>query len=648
MRSILSAWLAGILALSLGCMRGMAYGATPANVFRVGTTAASGAGSLQQALARASVPGGPTRIEFSIPQTDRGFDAADGVWTIRLGAALPGLSRGGVTIDGLTQPAAGGKPDRPRIVLAAASRDVEHALVVTSTGNVIRGLHVGGFKYGVVLHGPAASDNVLEFNHVGETAGRGGALANETGILLVDGARGNTLRRNVISGNEQVGVFLGGQGTSQNLLLGNLVGCDVTGAWRMPNGVGVMINRASGNAVGGSNTGDGNLISGNESIGILLVGKWTERNAILGNGIGVDRAGERPLSNNIGIVIKSLANGNFVGGAGTGQGNVISGNREIGLYIEAADGNRILGNLIGTDRSGLRAVGDGEVVQGNGVEFNTVARDNVLGGTLPGERNIISGHQVYGVVYYGHCSRNATLGNYIGTDITGNAPLPNATGICVDCASHHNDIAQNVISGNMSYGLFFVTRGTEHNRLLGNSIGTNAAGDAALPNDIGMVISTGAARNQVGGPAPADRNIISGNRRSGIMITNRLTEENQVLGNFIGLDAGGTRALGNEHGILLATYPRANVVRGNVISANRTAGIVLCEYAEANEVAENRFGTDAAGQARLGVQGVAAVLDQQACNNLIRSNIIVRAGAGGIVLGGDVGPGNRQEGNRLP
>ncbi len=323
------------------------------------------------------------------------------------------------------------------------------------------------------------------------------------------------------------------------------------------------------------------------------------------------------LHNDKGIVIKSLANHNRVGGPGIAQRNVISGNIEISLYIEAADGNVVQGNLIGTDITGRKAVTDGERVQGNGVEFNTCAKGNILGGRADGERNVISGHKVYGVVYYGHCERNSTLGNYIGTDSTGETPLPNATGICVDCASHHNDIAFNVISGNLSYGMFFVTRGTEGNTLRGNRIGTNAAGTRALPNDIGMVISTGATNNIVGGPRDEDRNLISGNRQSGLLITNRFTEGNRVEGNTIGLDVTGTKPIGNRHGVIFSTYPAKNALLRNVISGNEQAGVVLCEYATDNEILGNIIGRDALRAKIIGNGGPSVMVDDRSKNNVL-------------------------------
>ena len=515
----------------------------------VTNTRSSGEGSLTAAIERATA--GNT-ISFDLPANDR---------TIRLAAPLPNNLRGGLIIDG------GGQ-----VEIAASNAGVDHALALVSPGNTVRGLKISGFKHGLVLYGPGAVSNTIAGNTL---------TGNQTGAIAVEGARNNTIEDNVISGNAQIGFYLAGKTTRENTLRNNRIGCDTAGTKREPNGVGVMIARSACNVI------EGNTVSGNDDIGILLVGRGTGENVIRGNRIGTDSAGTKPLHNNVGIVVKSLADDNTIGGLTPAARNVISGNREIGIYIEAADGTRILGNFIGPDATGTRAVQEGDIVQGNGIEFNTVAKKNLLGGPESGARNVISGNKVYGVVYYGHCERNTTEGNFIGTDVTGARALPNATGICVDCASHHNDIVGNTISGNLSYGMFFVTRGTESNTLHGNRIGTDVSGTAALPNDIGMVISTGACRNIVGGAEAADRNIISGNRQAGLMITNRFTEENRVTGNFIGTDASGERALPNKYGVILSTYPRRNVVTNNAVGSNRVAGIVITEHAEENDVTGN-------------------------------------------------------------
>lgn len=366
------------------------------------------------------------------------------------------------------------------------------------------------------------------------------------------------------------------------------------------------------------------------------------------------------LDNHKGIVIKSLANNNLIGGTGSGDRNIISGNLEIGIYIEAADSNITLGNYIGTDITGMNKVAVpytnpvfahlDSLVQGNGIEFNSTAKYNVLGGYSNSERNIVSGHKVYGVVYYGNCSYNHIYNNFIGTDVTSRNPLPNATGICFDCASNHNDVINCVISGNLSYGLFYVTRGTEYNRFLGNMVGVDSSGTVAVPNDIGIVVSTGTAYNIIGGTNPGEANVFSGNRLSGMMLTNNLTEYNQIKGNYFGTDITGTFAIPNKYGITVTTFTKHNTIENNIISGNTDSGIILYEHADSNVIVNNKIGIGT-GSIPLGNGAGGIYIDQGASYNTIGStterNTIAFNAVGGILIKHDLTRYNRLSGNSL-
>ncbi|MCX6008327.1 MAG: right-handed parallel beta-helix repeat-containing protein [Chloroflexi bacterium] len=640
--------------------------AATGQVFMVTSTGSIGEGSFADAVRQAnnlSVGAGRAIINFNIPTTDTGFDSKTGVWTIHVDAPLV-IKRPFTIIDGATQADFAGQtnPSGPEIMIIPGKPGVEHPLAIVSANNTVRGLAIGGFKYGLVLYQAGAVSNTIADCFIGVAPDGSSAIPNETGVIIIEGASSNLLENNIISGNKSLGVYLAGKGTG-NILRGNRVGTDADGQLRVPNETGVLIiegassnllennvisgnksmgiyiaGKGTGNILGGNRIGtdadgqrrvpndiglliddaakqqigepgSGNIISGNDNVGMVVIGRSASGNTIQGNLIGVDATGKSELHNNIGIVVKALAHDNLIGSDKADGRNIISGNVQIGIYIEAADNNYIMGNYIGTDITG-NAIPSGTVVQGNGIEFNTVSWGNVLGGTSPGQRNIISGHTVYGVVYYGHCSNNSTIGNYIGVDATGSRSLPNSTGICVDCASNHNDIAFNVISGNLTYGLFYVTRGTEFNTLRGNFIGTDPTGHTAIPNDIGLVIATGATDNKVGSDDPKDRNIISGNRQAGVMITNRYTQRNEVVGNYIGVDSSGAAALPNLHGMVISTYPKDNLVRANVISGNLQSGIVIYEYAEANQIIGNSIGVAAGGKA-LGNGGVGIVLDER-------------------------------------
>jgi len=133
-----------------------------------------------------------------------------------------------------------------------------------------------------------------------------------------------------------------------------------------------------------------------------------------------------------------------------------------------------------------------------------------------------------------------------------------------------------VIQGFSGAGIFFdipvVALGTGSCLIAGNYIGTNAAGTAAVPNGSGVAVSYGVVI--IDGTTLAGRNVISGNAQAGIYL---LYPGCVVRGNYIGLNAAGTAAVGNSlaydfSGIDIRT---SNTViggsgagEGNVISGN--------------------------------------------------------------------------------
>src|SRR5207249_9855587 len=83
------------------------------------------------------------------------------------------------------------------------------------------------------------------------------------------------------------------------------------------------------------------------------------------------------------------APGNVIGGTATGTRNVLSGQNRAGVFItgNSASGNQVLGNFIGTDRTGLLALGS----LFNGVLIIDAPR-NTIGGTSVSARNVIAGN----------------------------------------------------------------------------------------------------------------------------------------------------------------------------------------------------------------------------------------------------------------
>jgi titin len=272
----------------------------------------------------------------------------------------------------------------------------------------------------------------------------------------------------------------------------------------------------------------------------------------------------------------------------------------------------VRGNLIGTDVTGALPVPN----TGYGVQIVSGASNNAIGGTAPGDRNVISGNTATGVYMSGATTNgNLVQGNYVGLNAAGNAAVPNQTGISLQ-GSINTIIggavagAGNVISGNTFYGLAIGNTGTTGIQVQGNIIGLDATGTADLGNGwIGVLVNSGAAGNTIGGTTPEARNIISGNNQSGVVLDQSGTSNNTVAGNYIGTDITGTLALGNSSvGIAIQNSASANTIGGatvgarNVISGNGAHGVFLFA-SSSNVVLGNYIGVDISGAPLLGNGG---------------------------------------------
>ena len=507
--------------------------------------------------------------------------------------------------------------------------------------------YISGNDYaGVAINNNLSHDNVIKGNFIGvniNAVSISDTIANYYGIAISDSYNniiGGSLstERNIISGNTDGGISILGSFATNNTIKGNYIGTNLNGNDSIPNSNGILISGSGNNIIGGSTYGEKNVISGNHLAGIALAYFGTRNNIIKGNYIGTDKSGMVALSNHTGIYIFSNANSNIVGGDAAGERNIISANLEMGICMEAADSNIVKGNYIGTDSTGLGTFkfSNDTLIQGNGLYFNSNAAHNIAGGYNANEGNIISGNRVYGLIYYGNSPYNSCIGNYIGVDKTGNHAIPNTTGICVDGGANHNPIINNVLSGNLAYGIFIVTTGTYYNELKGNKIGTNAAGTDTVPNQIGVILGGGTKYNIIGGTAPADKNIISGNLFDGIEVADSSTMYNNIIGNYIGTDVTGNIALPNYNGIGFATLPSKNNIENNLISGNKYAGILLYERSDSNTVYSNKIGTASNSTSPLGNGAAGIIISNKSKYNKIgeptKGNIIAFNDTVGIVI----------------
>ena len=497
---------------------------------------------------------------------------------------------------------------------------------------------------GVYLDGSTSND--LQRNHIGTDVAGTSAMPNGgEGVYLLNSADYNTIggstgvERNIISGNTGSGIFIAG--SNGNDIQGNYIGTNVNGTADLQNDSdGVNITAGStGNTVGGTTSGHGNVISGNNDAGIEI--NNSTGNTVSANYIGTNANGDSDVPNNYGVFITTSANNNTIGGINALERNVISGNWWHGVYISSSASNGIQGNYIGTDETGLLDLGN----NGNGIYLDG-ANTNTIGGSSAGHRNIISGNDLSGVLITAS-SGNNVQGNYIGTQVNGTSALDNsADGVELTAGSTGNTIGgtttdyRNVISGNTDDGVEI--NNSTGNTVSANYIGTNANGDNPVANQLGVYIHTNSDNNTIGGDTAGKRNVISGNINQGIIV--RDTTGCVVSGNYIGVNKDGNHTpnpvANGDEGVVVSLSTGSNTVGGttagkrNVISGN--ADGVEVWNADDTNIQGNYIGTDATGTIAVANNDFGVFIDNTSTGTAVGGTT---AGHRNVISGNDGGVG---------
>jgi hypothetical protein len=171
---------------------------------------------------------------------------------------------------------------------------------------------------------------------------------------------------------------------------------------------------------------------------------------------------------------------------------------------------------------------------------------NTVGGSLAVQRNVIAqniwteGVRVSGGTAIG----NVIKGNYIGTTADGTAASAIASGIVLFSGSQGTIVGGtgpgdgNLISGATAAGLMagIYIVDSDFNVIRGNKIGTNAAGTGGIPNGIGVNVGAGAQGNVIGGVGQGEGNTIAFNTSSGVGLGGDATAS--VRGNSIHTNGG--------------------------------------------------------------------------------------------------------------
>ncbi len=325
--------------------------AAEALTFTVTNTNDSGAGSLRQAILDANANSGADMIAFNI--------AGGGVKTITPLSELPVIT-GTVTIDGYTQPGSSVNTD------------------------------------------PLVTNAVLRIELDGSSAGNAA-----TGLFF--STNPGSIVRGLVINRWCMGLQSTGAGSM--MVQGNFFGTDPTGSLRRENTCGAVSFGFStgGGTVGGTMAADRNLISGSGLCCSNVALRVSAPALIQGNLIGTDATGTFPIANGIGVTTQGGGGVKTIGGAAPGAGNLISGNTHIGIWIGQNPSNAVvLGNRIGTRADGLDPLPNG-----TGIELSSGATGATIGGTAPGEGNVIAFNTGAGIVLKDGGTNNLIRGNSI-------------------------------------------------------------------------------------------------------------------------------------------------------------------------------------------------------------------------------------------
>ncbi|HXJ67052.1 MAG TPA: CSLREA domain-containing protein, partial [Actinomycetota bacterium] len=606
--------------------------ATPDGVCNDGTNHCS----LREAIQEANAATGEDLISFAIP--------GGGAHTLTPASALPAITER-ADLDATTQ---SGFAGTPLVEIngqnAGAGTD---GLLVQAGPTRILGFAINRFS-GDGIEIAQGSSNVVQRNFLGTdptgTIDRGNG-GNGIRVVSAINTVGGSGAGNVISGNGDSGVLLAG---AIETVQGNLIGTDLTGTQALGNGengvrvdghlehigdIGALGNVISANALDGVllnsnvNTVQGNRIGtsaagtadlGNGLDGVHLAGTGIANqiqdnviggntlagvdiaqtpdtgtpNTVQGNLIGIGSNGSTAIPNQVGVKVANTANV-LVGGVQPSKANVVSGNGLTGIQVISSSNASIQGNLVGLDAAGATAVPNSLI----GVDLSGAVLVTV-GGTGPGEGNVISGNGQEGLRALNNSQDDTILGNLIGTDVTGFVDRGNAFhGVDISDAQDIDVGPGNVISGNNVNGLEIHGSSATGARVVGNLIGEGLGGGALANSSDGVQIFGGASGDVVGGAAAGEGNRIAGNGDDGVQLS---SDGNQVLGNAIGVSAhrAGTPFAGvGNAGNGIEIQANGNTIgglaqgQGNTIEVNSGAGVFVVagtgNIVRGNSIADN-------------------------------------------------------------
>jgi CSLREA domain-containing protein len=276
--------------------------------------------------------------------------------------------------------------------------------------------------------------------------------------------------------NHAPGVVLDGQGGSfSGLYLGD-DGCQVYGLYITNfGGDGILVVSAA-NWIGGAGAGQRNVLSGNGT-GISLYSSAAQGNILHNNYLGPTPAGNAKKPNDTGLYIGNGAKDNIIGGNDAAHVNVISGNTSNGVMIEGSgtDDNWLGGNAIGLGADLSGGLGNGAY----GIRIQNGPANTIIGGAS-GSGNMISYNSVSGVYVLNAGGGTRITDNILGSNGADGIDISYSSG-CV--------VSNNLIGSNTLNGVRVIGAAAAGNLIWPNSIFGNGEKGICLQNGGNMGIA---------------------------------------------------------------------------------------------------------------------------------------------------------------
>ena len=410
--------------------------------FAVSTAAATGSGSLTQALADAGAAnitglgtagvafttnvGSPIQLTSTINVIEK--ITLDG--TLRINTTTGALSTGRqVDIDG------------SRLVTGTSG----FKLAATAGDSTVRGFAFYGFNKagGAGIELAPAADNVTIANNLFGVSSTGRVSSNSSGIIVAAGANAPTITGNTVVKSTDTGIKL--TGVANAVVTGNLVGTNTTRT-SLGNATGIQVNGA-----GAGNTVSGNVVAFNSVAGIHVF----DADASAGDATSI--RGNEVLLNGAGILINGATK------SATVAGNTVTRNTLDGITVNGTSEDVTVGGASASDRNYIGTTSTNALGLGN--------RRNGIHVSSTGANVLVQG--------------NTVLGNGVGNSASNNAGVK-LSGVNNNALS----VTGNVISGNRGAGVLSSGTGTGVFSVTKNTITSNSGSGVQVASGTVVVGST--------------------------------------------------------------------------------------------------------------------------------------------------------------